>query len=208
MKLYLSSYRIPTPEDLLGLMSKQPSQCRVALIPNAKDYKLPDERALSIDEVISDLTNIGFKIDLIDLRDYDVVSEFQDTLGNCDAIFVAGGNTFVLRSELRRTQLDQKIVELVRRGMVYCGESAGAIVAGTTLEGVEIADEPELADEHITDGLAMINSVIIPHADSPDFIEYINTMKKRYLSNPTAIYLNDNQALVVDDTSQKIVTAS
>lgn len=208
MKLYLSSYRIPTPEDLLGLMTKPASQCRVALIPNAKDYKLPDERALSIDEVIADLTKIGFAVELIDLRDYDDVSEFQDPLGNCDAIFVAGGNTFVLRSELRRTQLDQKIVELVRQGMVYCGESAGAIVAGTTLEGVEIADEPELADEYITEGLGLINSVIIPHADTPDFIEYTNSMIKRYSSNPTAVYINDNQALVVDDASQKIVTAS
>lgn len=38
MKLYLSSYRIPTPEDLFKLVGEDPHDISVALIPNAMDY--------------------------------------------------------------------------------------------------------------------------------------------------------------------------
>lgn len=38
MKFYLSSYRIPTPDDFTKLIGKQPARTKLALIPNAKDY--------------------------------------------------------------------------------------------------------------------------------------------------------------------------
>lgn len=50
MRLYLSSYRIPTPGDFTKFIGKQPAQTKLALIPNAKDYftELGYEAALVI----------------------------------------------------------------------------------------------------------------------------------------------------------------
>src|SRR5690349_4405738 len=99
MKLYLSSYRIPTPDSLFELLPKPPIECTVAIIPNAKDYKLPEERAASLDELIFDLGKYGLKTEVVDLRDYEEPESLDKKLRNFDALWVAGGNTFMLRSE-------------------------------------------------------------------------------------------------------------
>lgn len=204
MKLYLSSYRVPVPNDLFALLSKPPAQCRVAVIPNAKDYKLPEERWLKIDELVSDLGKLGLACEVIDLREYDAGDQLYELLKGFDVLWLAGGNSFVLRAEMRRSGLDRVINRLLDEGKVYCGESAGAIVAGLTLQGSEVGDEPQLADQVIWEGLHLTDRIIAPHADSPDFLEYVNHMKKLYKDSDRVVYLNDNQALVIDGSRQHI----
>lgn len=210
MKLYLSSYHVPVPDALLEMLPKAATECAVAIIPNAKDFKLPDERAQSIDELIYDLAKFGFKCEVIDLREYEIeeIEQLKQKFQAFDVVWAAGGNTFILRSELKRTGLDSCLRGLVESGVVYCGESAGAIVAGKTLAGTELADEPELADEVILEGLGLLDKIIVPHADSPDFVEYANLMRKTHDDDPQVIYLNDDQALVVNGDQQKIVSAT
>jgi dipeptidase E len=208
MKLYLSSYRVPVPEALFGLLKKPPTDCTMAIIPNAKDYKLPQERAQSLDELIYDLAKFGFKTDVIDLREYDEPEQLRQKLQSYDVLWAAGGNTFILRSEFKRTGLDSLLGQLLQSGLVYCGESAGAIVAGASLDGAEIGDDPDVADEVIAEGLGFVPNIIVPHADSTGYVEYLNHMKQQYPDDPRVLYLNDNQALVVDGDQEKIVSAT
>jgi dipeptidase E len=196
VKLYLSSYRVPTPDALFALLPKPPTECSIAVIPNAQDDKLPQERAQRIDELIYDLAKFGFKTEVIDLREYDEGQSLREQLQGHDVVWAAGGNTFVLRSEMHRSGFDAIIRELLENGLVYCGESAGAIVAGLTLKGTEIADDPDLADELIWEGLALMDKIIIPHADNANFQEYINHIKKQYDGDSRVVYLNDDQAIV------------
>ena len=146
--------------------------------------------------MIYDLAKYGFKTEIIDLRDTDGEA-LRQALAVHDILWLAGGNTFMLRAELHRSGLDSLIPDLLKDGKVYCGESAGAIIAGTTLEGSEDADDPELADEKIVDGLGLVDAVIVPHADNPEYVPYVSHMKKRYAKNPHVIYLNDDQAFVL-----------
>lgn len=199
MKLYLSSYRIPKPEEFLSLFLKPAAGCRLAIIPNAQDYRIPEERGVRIDELTSDLEKIGFASDVVDLREYEDGETIYETLKSYDGVWVAGGNSFVVRCEMRRSGFEKVIEKLLELGLVYCGESAGAIVAGLTLQGCEPADEPELADQIIWEGLGLTERIIAPHADNPEFAEYINHMKKLYEGNDRVVYLNDNQALVIND---------
>lgn len=207
MKLYLSSYRIPVPDALFSLLPKPALECTVAIIPNAKDYKLPAERAQSLDELIVDLGGLGFKSDVVDLREYEEAETLRETLEAYPVMFAAGGNAFMLRSEMKRTGFDNMLPQLLEVGAVYIGESAGAIVAGSTLRGAEIGDDPGLAEELVTDGVNLIDRVLIPHADSVEYTEYINHMKQAYAGDTRAVYLDDNQAFVVHGDHQQIVTA-
>jgi dipeptidase E len=197
MKLYLTSYRIPTPDELFALLPKPPMECRVAIIPNAKDDKLPQERADSLDELIYDLAKYGFATTVVDLREYDDAKVLYEALKPFELIWVAGGNSFILRSEIRLSGFEEIVRDLLSNGAVYAGESAGAIVAGLSLEEADVADDPDVADEYITEGLGLIDKIIAPHADSPDFVEFINHIKKRYGDDPRVVYLRDDQALVV-----------
>lgn len=198
MKLYLSSYRFPKPEELLSLFLKPPAGCRIAVIPNAQDYRLPQERGVRLDELSADLAKIGLQSDVVDLREYDEGETLYQTLKSYDGLWVAGGNCFVIRSEMRRSGFENIVNKLLDFGLVYCGESAGAIVAGLTLQGSEPADEPELADQIIWEGLGLTERIIAPHADNPEFVEYINHMKKIYAGNDRVIYLNDDQTLIIN----------
>src|SRR3989344_8897218 len=51
-------------------------------------------------------------------------------INSYDAMYVCGGNTFYLLSEVRRTGFDKKIIDFINSGKVYIGESAGSIIVG------------------------------------------------------------------------------
>jgi dipeptidase E len=207
MKLYLSSYRVPTPKDVEDLLGMPLSECRAIIVPNAKDYQPAQERAQKIAELKADLAHLGLKAYIADLRDFDSPEQLLNVVGKYDLFWVAGGNTYVLRYEMRRSGFDKILDELLQNKRVYGGESAGAIVAGPSLGGFDVADSPSLAPDAIWEGLGLTGKIIAPHMDNPDFQEYTAHIKQYYAEDDRVIYLNDNQAFVVNGEKQAIVTA-
>lgn len=70
MRLYLSSYRIPTPDDLEKLIGKPLKMTSVALIPNAKDYYSQRAWNFKINGVLGNFERLGLKVDVVDLREF------------------------------------------------------------------------------------------------------------------------------------------
>lgn len=209
MKLYLSSYRIPVPAALTALLGKTAAQTTIALIPNAKDYYAERARAFKLAQVQADAAALGYHaISVIDLRAYHDAAALEAALEGFDAVWVIGGNTFCLRYEAHRSGFDSAIRALLARGTVYIGESAGAVMAGTSLRGIELADEPAFAESVLWDGLGLVPQVVLPHADSVAYTELVAQANALHrASGTTPLLLNDNQALVVQGTKQHIVTA-
>ncbi|WP_055442978.1 dipeptidase PepE [Lacinutrix himadriensis] len=56
-----------------------------------------------------------------------------EAINNAEAIFVGGGNTFVLVSQLHRNKLLSIIKEVVENGTPYLGTSAGSNICGLTM---------------------------------------------------------------------------
>ncbi len=82
------------------------------------------------------LVQMGFSVTDLDLRLYvksPDVSALMQVLAQTDLLWVNGGNTFYLRWLLQASGADRLIAQAVQAGMVYGGGSAGAIVAGPTL---------------------------------------------------------------------------
>jgi dipeptidase E len=107
---------------------------------------------------------------------------------------------------MKRSGFDEAIRKLLAEGKVYGGDSAGAIVAGASLKGFELADDPERAQSVVWDGMGLVDQTIMPHADSPDFTAATEEVIKNYPTEDLII-LNDNQAFVVDGERQEIVAA-
>ena len=78
------------------------------------------------------LERMGLRIDELDIATVTFAAMRAKITSN-DFIYVTGGNTFYLLQELKRTGADQLIIDEVRAGKLYIGESAGAIVAVPTL---------------------------------------------------------------------------
>ncbi len=204
MKLYLSSYRIPTPSDLEKLLGKPLSQTTVALIANAKDYYTERPRKFVVDGLVEYMENLGLTLDQIDLREYDSEEPLKERLKPYDLVWAMGGNTYMLRYEMRRSKFDKIIKSLVEEGKVYGGDSAGALVAGISIAGVELADEPSFAEELIEEGLNLVPFVILPHVDDIEFAHIVPIFNEKH-KDKNIILLKDSQAVVFNDSEYQIV---
>ncbi len=208
MKLYLSSIRIPTPNDLSTLLGKPLKSISVALIPNAKDYYSEHARNFFVNDLITYMEELGLKVKIVDLRNYNDAQILKEELVDHDLIWAMGGNTFVLRYEMKQSGFEEIIQQLLDKGIVYGGDSAGALVAGKSIAGIEDADEPQFAREIVKEGLNLVPFFILPHVDNPEFIDVVPTFKNLHHDN--IIELKDSQAVIFngDPHSPQVVTAT
>lgn len=208
MKLHLSSYRVPVPNALRQLLHRPFHETKAAIIPNAKDHNPTQERIKKLNELTNDLRHLGFKLNEVDLKQYADPQKLLEDLRRYHLVWVAGGNTFVLRQAMHDSGFDRIAHELLADGRtLYAGESAGAIVAGASLRGSETADDIQATETVVLDGLKLVNKIIAPHADSPDYPDYIVHMEKLYQRDDRLLKLNDNQAFIVDGSRHEVVTA-
>lgn len=193
--------------EFTSLIGKTPSQTKVAILPNAKDYYSNHVRNLKAAEILTYFLEKGFNPEIVDLLDYNSPTDLYRRLGVFDVIWANGGNTFCLRYEMKRSGFEHIIRDLLDKGIVYAGESAGAIVAGSSLDSIETADNPEYSEGVIWEGLNLTNTYILPHVGNPAFEEANQIARSKHSDEPGYIELTDNQACVVNSDHYRIVDA-
>ncbi len=123
-------------------------------------------------------------------------------------MWITGGNVFVLRDALRRSQLDRLLTDRVGDGsLAYGGCSAGACVSGPTLRGLELVDDVSAVVNPVWDGLGLVDFCIAPHHRSAhpenraiqQVVEYFRATGLPYRA------VRDGQAIVVRDGTCRIV---
>ena len=162
---------------------------KVAFIDTAAKF---EEVNFYVDEAVEILEKFGAKLTRIDISCVKnmvaQVSECDDfcalddkilaTINECDIIYISGGNTFYLLSELRKSRAAQTIKDAVHAGKIYIGESAGAIVAAPDTRYATPMDENSVNVSDFT-GLNLVDFFIVPHFGCEPFIEATReTMKK------------------------------
>lgn len=207
LKLLLTSISLShtQSQELARLVGKEPRDIKLALIenaadvePNSKDWVTQNRQAIQ---------SYGYNVEMIDLRRYtrDHVGLLQH-LQRKDVIWLGGGNTFYLRWLLNASRADEIIKRLIHKGVVYVGGSAGAVVAGPTLKYLETIDNPGTAPM-IVEGLHLVEYVVVPHMDSPKYKHLVGELNhKLLLHHYQTVPLNDNQALLVDGDTHRIIT--
>lgn len=121
-------------------------------------------------------------------------------LAETDYIYVAGGNTFFLLQELRRTGADSLLVEAVLGGKLYIGESAGAIVVAPDIGYSAPMDAPEKGGG-LTDykGLGLIDFYVVPHLENREMGAAAKEIVGLYAESLELKAITDNQAILVED---------
>lgn len=206
MRLYLSSFRMGNHADrLLDLLG---GKRRVAVIANAMDAASDQVRREGVQRELSALSELGLDPEEMDLRDYFAASDrLADDLREYDALWLRGGNCFLLRYVLARSGADQLFRELLHQdAIVYAGYSAGPCVLSPTLQGFQLVDTPGVVQEMyaqppIWDGLSVLDFSFVPHVASPghpeteamqEVIQQLKAEGLRYRA------LRDGDVLVVD----------
>lgn len=204
MKLYLSSFRLgESPEQLARLAN---GQGPVAFISNALDFFTDLEKKNAvIARGIADLKEIGLESHPIDLREYfDSPERLRSTIAEYRIVFVTGGNSFILRRALERSGMDFYLHEKKDDAdFLYVGYSAGACVAGPTMKGLHLVDDPEeLPDGYLPevswDGLSLIDYSVAPHFNSDHFeSDAINKVVSCWIENKILFrVLRDGEVLI------------
>lgn len=206
-KLFLYSLALSDEHAaaLARLVGKSAGNITFALIENAADVV---KNSSGWVEGIRDSLKIqGFQIEQIDLREWwDKQEELHEKLSSKDVIWLGGGNTFYLRWILKQTGADEIIRALVVQGKVYAGWSAGAIVAGPTLQYFDAMDDPKDAPERILDGLHLTDTVIVPHIDNKDFIQGAHKADHHLRqAGYHTLPLDDSQALLIHGDEQNVI---
>ena len=172
MRLYLTS-RDLGPDAARVLEIVEPST-RVAVIMNAWDGD-PGSRSEEASQLVAQFARLGLDASELDLRDHfggRGDESLRRRLAGIGLVFAHGGNTFVLRRAMRSSGCDHLIRELVGADRIaYGGESAGAIVAGPTLRGLELGDDASIVPSGYRrsvewSGLGLVDWVPLPHADT------------------------------------------
>ncbi len=207
MKLYLTSEVIPVPSELAALLGKPLDQTSVALIPNAQDYFAPRAWDFKAAQRIEEFGALGLHTTTVNLRDYNDSAALKQELKKYDLIWARGGNTYCLRYEMRRSGFDAIIRELVEGGIVYGGDSAGALAAGLSIAGIESADNPAFAPAVVEEGLNLVPYVILPHVGNPEFADAITNVQNMPHQPGELIQITDSQAVIFDGGSHRIVEA-
>lgn len=171
MRLYLSSYRLGNnPEVLTSMIT---GNKRAAIILNARDYFSIEDRESGRIEQTNELKKIGITAAELDLRNYfGRQHDLEKKLEQFDAVWIPGGNSFLLRHAMRESGFDTIIKNLLQEDkIVYAGYSAGIVVLCETLKGIEIVDDIKYVKEiyntePIWDGLGILPYSIAPHYKS------------------------------------------
>jgi dipeptidase E len=93
------------------------------------------------------------------------VSDPKRAIGETDAIFIGGGNTFRLLKALQDFDLLEPIRRCVRQGTSYIGSSAGSNVAGPT---IKTTNDMPIIQPRSFDSLCLVPFQISPHFLDPD----------------------------------------
>ncbi len=208
--MYLSSFRLGDhPEHLVRLVG---TGSRVAVLANAIDERRPgdaaDHRSQAVQTEIDAMAGLGLSADELDLRDhFDDERGLRTALETYAAVWVRGGNAFMLRYAMSRSGADDVLVDLVGRdAMVYSGYSAGPCVLAPSLRGIEHCDDPDAVLRTydapvIWSGLGLLDYAIVPHLNSPGHpeTELVAVVARHYREHGVPHKtLRDGQALVVE----------
>lgn len=197
--LLLTSAGMNVKEEILKILPKPANEIKVAYIITASKS---EEDTSYVDKDRKIMIDVGFSIEEIDIRGKDE-KELREMLKNKDIVYVQGGNTFYLLKYVKESGFDKVIKELIQKGLIYIGVSAGSYIACPTIEAALWKDQ----DKNIV-GLEDLTAFnLVPFLLIVHYIPKYKEVIKKGISNskyPVRI-LTDDQAILVRDNKVELV---
>lgn len=196
MKLFLASHVIdpqcfPEFEKFIGGKLADKS---VIFIPTARngegvthDWKLSPTLKL-LQTTCSQLSIL----ELEDVKERDVLPDFKGK----QIIFFGGGYSGYLLYWIRRARLDKALPDLLNKGAIYVGSSAGAMACSKTQYSAEIFDDAEYGAS-LMPGLGYVDFEIRPHYTDDMYDETVKRWKS--VGKGELCLLKDGEAIKVSN---------
>ncbi len=204
-KIFLSSDSIPEKlrNEFWKFVQKKPKKLKVAYISNASDAYQQRDWALKTKEFF---LGLGTSITDLDLKKYHQnQKKLSSALLENDIIWVGPGDIFPLCFEMQASGFAKIIPDLIKRGIIYCGESAGAIVAGPNI-GHFLEKEELKNPKIITSGLGLVNFLPLPHWEDVNYIETFKKMMKNLKNTEYEVAkIKNNEVIFVRNSKARLL---
>lgn len=201
MKLFLTSSTITRNlvSDFEKLIGKSIKGLKVAFIPDAADGTPPENDTSWVAEERQELID-WYDWDVTDFLLKDLNKGDLQALFDFDVIYVNGGFSGYLAQMMKKSGFDELLPELLEKGIVYVGSSAGSMVMSDIQDASSwYVNEPEPEAIDIP-GLGYIDFQIYPHVKD----ETIDEIKKHCKSDLTYYLLRDGNAISISGDEKKI----
>jgi dipeptidase E len=188
-----SSGQFITANNIDHFLPKKIADCKIAYIITASKKVSSTDYIERHRQKMNELNFSYTEID-IDGKNED---ELKKALDGHDIVLVEGGNTFYLLKAVRESGFENVIKDLISKGVVYIGTSAGSYI---TCPSIVIATYSERPKDRcgVTDFTAMnLVPFLIKAHYTPDMLPKLKEIKKE-IKYPLHI-LNDKQALLIRD---------
>lgn len=128
----------------------------------------------------------------------------RELLKNFESVFVEGGNTFYLMKAIKGSGFDQVIKELLPKGLIYSGGSAGSYVACPSIEMATWRHQNKYDHYGVTDftGMNLVPFLMSVHY-KPEYKELLQE-KIKQSKYPVKI-LTDDQVILVEGDNYQLV---
>ncbi|MDQ3038094.1 MAG: peptidase E [Myxococcota bacterium] len=190
MRLFLASLSLAALPEFLGAKVR-----RVAWVPAAADVLEDGARVRALFGAMLD--ELGLSPLVCELDDGDGAT-LAARLAATDAVIVTGGDPFHLLARCRASGLDRALASAVRDGLPYVGVSAGAIVAGPSLEPCFLTSPFTPPRGLALEGLALTDRVVLPHHDRDDNRHLHALAADRFGARFALEPIDDDEALIVE----------
>ena len=201
-QLFLCSYFAGVKSLFKQYASKKQLGKHVLFIPTSGNV---EEYRGYIDEALQTFADLGFQVEILDISACDRETA-QAKIFQSKLLYVSGGNTFYLLQELKKKQLLSLIKEQIADGMVYVGESAGAIITAKDIDYNKLMDDKSVAEElSNTEGLNEVDFYVLPHLGEEPFVESAQDTLDTYSDQLYLLSLNNRQAVLVEGEEVKVL---
>jgi dipeptidase E len=194
MRLFLASEG-KHPETIAKLKSFIPEPLenkKITFIPTAANGEFYGAwKGWSSPKIVSELGGRFKIVELEDVKFKDVIKEIEDS----DIIWMNGGMSAYLLYWIRRTKLDKALYEMLKRGVVYVGSSAGTMICSKTQYSSEWYIGEEEPGASLIPGLGLVDFEIYPH-----FQDELRPEIERKWTKGKLYLLKDGEVItIVDD---------
>ena len=205
MNIFLTSSFAEVADLFVAFTNSEGRGKTVTLIPTASLAEEVNSYLIAAKEA---LVEAGLVIDELEVSTASP-EEIVNKLESNDFIYVAGGNTFFLLQELKRTGADKLIAEQVRAGKCYIGESAGSAVLAPNIEYLQELDDASAApDLDSFASLALVNFYPLPHYGNAPFKDAVEQALNKYGDTLDLRPFSNNQAIAIVGDKVDIQTSA
>lgn len=198
MRLFLASLSLAGLRDFLGAKVR-----RAAWVPTAADPLEDRDRVRALFAAMLD--ELGLSLLPIEL-DRDADPAIPARLAAVDCVIVTGGDPFHLLARARSSGFDRAVTTAVRGGLPYVGVSAGAILAGPSLEPHVLTSPFAPAEGQPLEALALTSRVVLPHHDREERA-LLHDVAQQQFARFELQPLRDDEALVIEGAESRITRA-